>query len=136
MGKVCVLLLVAFFLLTTGVPPLTSGCGITARVTMMDGNVKVADEARTLALVGEEVTRFEIWCRNAPPPHSIYHDDTLAFNTSSKSLRYAMTKFGVDEQGVYRCDCGSSGNNLNLLRKFFIVRGAMCRARQGHPLPL
>ena len=100
----------------------------------------VADEARTLALVGEEVTRFEIWCRNAPPP-SIYHvhDDTLVFNTSSKSLRYVMTKFGVDEQGVYRCDCGSSGNNLNLLRKFFIVWGAMCRvcgARQGHPLPL
>ena len=136
MGKVCALLWVACALLTTGLPSLTGGCGITAIVTLMDGTVETADETRTLALVGEEVTRVEIWCRNAPPPHSIFHDDTVVFRTSSNSPRFVMTGFGLAEQGAYRCDCSGGGNKLNLLRKFFHCAGCgvecVERARVTH----
>ena len=136
MGKVCALLLVAFVLLTTGVPPLTSGCGITARVTMMDGNVEVANEARTLALVGEEVIKIEIRCRSGPPPYSIYHDGTLlTMKSPSENPWYVLEEFGVEQQGVYLCVCDSGENSLNLLRKLFQCV-EWSGVRTGHPLPL
>lgn len=125
MGKVYALLWVSCVLLTTGLPSLASGCGITAKVTMKDGKVRVAEELRTLALVGEEVAKVEIWCRNTPPPHNIFHDGKLELTTSSRFPRHEMMKFGVDEQGAYRCQCGSDrGNNsLHLLRKLFHCTG-------------
>ena len=120
MGKVCALLWVACALLTTGLPSLTGGCGITAKVTMMDGTVETADEARTLALVGEEVTRVEIRCRTGLPPYSIFHDGTLlTVRSPSENPWYVLEEFGVEQQGVYRCACVSGENSLNLLRKFF-----------------
>ena len=119
MGKVCALLLVAFVLLTTGVPPLTSGCGITAKVTMVDENVEVAYETRTLALVGEEVIKIEIRCRNGRAPYRIFHGGTLlAVRSPSENPRYVLEEFGVEQQGVYSCVCVNGKNSLNLLRKF------------------
>ena len=136
MGKVCAWLLVAFVLLTTGAPPLTSGCGITAKVTMMDGDVEVADETRTLALVGEEVIKIEIRCRSGRAPYRIFHGGTLlAVRSSSENPRYVLEEFGVEQQGVYRCVCDSGQNSLNLLRKLFQCV-EWSGVRTGHPLPL
>ena len=123
MGKVCALLWVAFVLLTTRLPPLTDGCGITASVSLINGDNRVAEEGGTLVLYWHSVVL--IWCRNATPTHSIYHDDTLVFTTSPEFPLYELEEFSVEQQGVYRCDCGSGRNSLNLvlLSKFFHCAG-------------
>lgn len=129
MDKAFVWLCIPMMLLTTGLAPLSGGCGITARVTMKDDTLRTAREAQTLALNGSAVSKVEIWCRNTPHPYTIHHDGVQVYDKGASSFpRHVLRQFGVQQQGEYRCSCqGGGGNGLNLVGKFSrLLADAVC----------
>ena len=132
MDKAFVWLCIPLMLLTPGLAPLSGGCGITAKVTMRDGNVRTAEEAQTLALDESAVSTVEIWCRNTPPRYTIHHDNEQVYErTSSTPPRYVLERFAVEQQGEYRCNCQSvSGARLNLVGKSLAYGNNLALVRQ------